>query len=516
MNPTEPAKIALSFETRRRLRKDFAAYAAFALMIRTKEGALRPLALNAAQRALHEAAEKQRRETGRVRLIIVKGRQQGCSTYVQGRFYWRLTHAKHQRGFILTHCADSTAHLFEMAARFHACCPKEMRPRTGRANARELSFALIDSALNVGTAGASAVGRGATMQLFHGSEVAFWPNAAEHMAGALQAVPDSPGSEVFLESTAQGEGGAFHDLWRRAVAQDGPFRAVFIPWFWQREYAVPPPRDFAASEEERELASRYTLTNAQLHWRREKIAQLGGLPLFQREYPFTPEEAFASSGEGSVIPPETLRAAVNRAAAGDGGSGSAPVVWGLDVARFGDDRSALAKRQGKILLEPVVAWRGLDTMQLAGLVKSLYDRTPHAEKPASIWVDAIGLGAGVADRLRETGLPAEDVNVAESAAQSERYRRRRDELWFTARAWVAEPDTSLPDDPALIDELLAPRFSFDSSGRIQVESKEAMERRGALGRASPDLADAFVLTFAGGLDSPDWGRTLPIHKPRLG
>lgn len=513
MNRTADPSAALSLSTRRKLLKDFAAYAAFALKIRSKDGALKPLVLNEAQRALHIAAERQRRETGRVRLIIVKGRQQGCSTYVQGRFYWRLTHGKHLRGFILTHCADSTAHLFEMAARFHAYCPRLLKPRTGRANARELSFALIDSALSVGTAGAAAVGRGATLQLFHGSEVAFWPNAAEHMAGALQAVPETRGSEIFLESTAQGEGGAFHDLWRRAVLGASEFRPVFLPWFRHGEYAAPAPPDFTADGDERELTTRYRLNDSQLHWRRLKIAQLGGLALFQREYPCTPEEAFASSGADSVMTPEIVRAAVNRV--NPGAEPPAPMIWGLDVARFGDDRSALAKRRGKVLLEPVAAWRGLDTMQLAGLVKSMYDLAPPPEKPTAIWVDAIGLGAGVADRLRELGLPARDVNVAESAAQSDRYRRRRDELWFTARAWLAEPDTRLPEDSALVEELLSPRFSYDSNGHIQVESKEAMAKRGALAGASPDLADAFLLTFAGGLETADWGRALPRERPGL-
>jgi hypothetical protein len=501
----------LSLETRRRLRADFETYAAFALKIRTKAGELRPLALNAAQRALHAAAEKQRRETGRVRLIIVKGRQQGCSTYVQARFYWRLSHAKFQRGFILTHCADSTAHLFEMTMRFHAQCPRALRPTTGRANARELWFSRIDSGLSVGTAGASAVGRGATLQLFHGSEVAFWPNAAEHMAGALQAVPQTDGSEVFLESTAQGEGGAFHDLWRRANRGESEFRPVFLPWHWQAEYASPAPFGFAPDEAERELASRYALSPAQLVWRRQKIAQLGGLALFRREYPFTPEEAFASSGENAVVPVEPARAALGRPAAPEG-----PAVWGLDVARFGSDRSALAKRRGPALLEPVTFWRGLDTMQLCGVVKSLYDAAHPPEKPSALWVDSIGLGAGVADRLRELGLPAHDVNVAESAAQSERYRRRRDELWFAAREWLLDDASSLGGDAALLEELLAPRFSFDSNGRIQVESKDSMAKRGALGGASPDLADAFLLTFAGGVTAPDWSRTLPKDRPPLG
>src|SRR3546814_17839588 len=103
-------------------------------------------------------------------------------------------------------------------------------------NAKELTFGLLDSGYQVGTAKAAGVGRSDTIQFFHGSEVAHWANAEEHAAGALQAVPRAAGTEVILESTANGVGGLFYNLWQAAVRGEGDYQAIFIPWFRHGDY----------------------------------------------------------------------------------------------------------------------------------------------------------------------------------------------------------------------------------------------------------------------------------------
>jgi phage terminase large subunit len=170
-------------------------------------------------------------------------------------------------------------------------------------------------------------------------------------------------------------------------------------------------------------------------------------------------------------------------------------IWGVDVARFGSDRSALAKRQGNVLLEPVQWWRGLDTMQTAGRILEQWRQTPQDLRPARILVDVVGLGAGVADRLRELGLPVTGVNVGANAVESDKYARLRDELWFSGRRWLEAGDSILPADLELVAELTVVQFNYTSSGKSVVESKDEMKRRGL---PSPDLADAFLLTFAAG------------------
>ena len=200
---------------------------------------------------------------------------------------------------------------------------------------------------------------------------------------------------------------------------------------------------------------------------------------------------FPVADDDTVIPFDLVEAATTRDIVS---SEFSRVVWGLDCARFGGDRSALAKRRPNELIEPVRFWRQLDTMQLAGRVKQEYDTTPDADRPALIAVDAIGIGAGVVDRLRVLGLPVRGVNVSESPALGEKYRNLRAELWFKAREWFNRRDCKIPKQDELIAELIGPRYRFAAgSGKVTIESKDEMKKRGL---DSPDLADAFVLTFA--------------------
>src|SRR5215475_3873877 len=229
-------------EARQRLKRterdlDYSLFAAEHLRIRTKSGAIAPLIFNRAQRFIHEKLEAQRATTGKVRALILKGRQQGCSTYIAGRFYYRVSRNGGLRVFILTHEDQATQNLFEIVTRFHDHCVE--RPSTGAANAKELYFDALDSGYKVGTAGTKGVGRSATVQLFHGSEVAFWPFAETHAAGILQAIPDAPGTECILESTANGIGNFFHQTWRDAEAGRNGYVAIFVPWYWQEDYRTP-------------------------------------------------------------------------------------------------------------------------------------------------------------------------------------------------------------------------------------------------------------------------------------
>ena len=200
---------------------------------------------------------------------------------------------------------------------------------------------------------------------------------------------------------------------------------------------------------------------------------------------------FPTSDDETVIPLELVLGAVGRNVS----TLDYHPVWGVDVARFGDDRTALAKRQKNKLLEPVKSWNSTDLMATAGKIKAEYDATPYDAKPSEILVDIIGLGAGVYDRCKELGLPVRGVNVGEAAASRENCARLRDELWFKGREWFQDRACSMPKDDALIAELTSPTYAFTSTGKMVVESKADMKKRGL---RSPDLADAFLLTFACG------------------
>lgn len=289
---------------RRRLYKDYEFYAANALKIRTKEGKIEQLQLNRAQRRMIEMINRQREENGnRVRAIILKARQMGLSTAVGGRMYWSTSQNKARKAIVVTHHADSTKALFDMTRRFHEQCPEILKPSTRYSSRRELSFDLLDSAYMVATAGGDGIGRGETITDAHLSELAFWPRstAEANFNGLLQAIPNSPGTSVYIESTGNGVSGLFYDQWQQAVKGQNGFVPIFLPWFIQPEYVEVVPPGFERTPEEIELAVLakvdwdIDLTDAQLMFRRRKIAQ-NGIDLFRQEYPAAADEAFLTSG----------------------------------------------------------------------------------------------------------------------------------------------------------------------------------------------------------------------------
>jgi hypothetical protein len=198
---------------------------------------------------------------------------------------------------------------------------------------------------------------------------------------------------------------------------------------------------------------------------------------------------FPHADDDSVIPMELARAAQGRDVSL---STSDPIVWGLDVARFGGDNSALCIRQGNTVFE-IKTFKSMDLMQLCGAVKNLYDDATATNRPQEILIDVIGLGSGVVDRLSEQSLPVRGVNVAESPATSKNYLNLRAELWFAIKDWLAQRDCRLPYDDELVAELVAPSYKYTSTGKIKIESKEEMKKRGI---KSPDKADALALTMA--------------------
>lgn len=492
-------KFAVSAEDPRlRMIKDFGFYAHHCLRIRTKSGKIEPFDFNRAQRFIHEKLEAQLAETGKVRALILKGRQQGCSTYVGGRFYHRTTWSKGLRTFILTHEDQATQNLFDMVNRYHEHCPEPVKPSTGAANAKELFFDKLDSGYKVGTAGTKGVGRSSTIQLFHGSEVAFWPHADTHAAGVLQAVPEEPGTEVILESTANGIGNLFHQKWQDAERGHGDYIAIFVPWFWQEEYRKAPLAGFDLDSEEREYAAMYGLDHEQMAWRRSKLAELKDPALFRQEYPATAAEAFQMSGHDSFIKPALVAAARKADCAPTG-----PLVIGFDPARFGDDSGAMARRRGRKVLR-VERRQKLDTMQSVGWCKQVIDN----EKPVAFFIDVGGLGVGIYDRLIEMGYGAKGVkpvNFGSAPLEPPKFdehgeeigggpSNRRAEMWIASRDWLEqEGGADIPDEDALQADACGPGYTYDSNSRLKLEKKEDMRKRGA---ASPDGWDAVCLTLA--------------------
>ena len=477
-------------EIRQKLKDNFPHYSNKCLKIRSKSGKILPFEMNKAQTYIHLRLEEQLQKTGKVRALILKGRQQGCSTYVGGRYYHKVTHRYGTQAFILTHALEATQNLYKMAKRFYEHTPLLVKPEVGTSNAKELVFSLLDSGYKLGTAENPSVGRSATIQLLHGSEVAFWNNASEHAKGILQAVPNENNTEIILESTANGVGNYFHQMWQKAESGESDYIAIFVPWFWQEEYKTPVSSDFSLTAIELNLANQYGLSNEQLNWRRSKIADLSvngidGEKSFKQEYPCNSTEAFQLTGEDSYISSELVMKCRKAQAEKYG-----RLLIGVDPARFGDDRTCIIRRQGRVAFGKETYIKK-DTMEIVGIVH----RIIIEENPFRVLIDVGGLGAGIVDRLNELGHKdiIIAVNAGSSPLDSRKYSNKRAEMWGEAKAWMEDEPCQIPDDDNLHADLCGIRYKIDSNSRLVMEQKSEMKKRGI---RSPDEADALTLTFA--------------------
>src|SRR5262249_12596897 len=161
--------------------------------------------------------------------------------------------------------------LFQLVKRFHDHLPDDLRPSIGVSNAEELLFDKLDSGYLVTVATMEGAGRSATAQMLHASETAFWPDLQTQCAALLQTVPDADGTEIIIESTANGYND-FHSLWRKAEAGESEFMPVFLPWSLASEYRAKPGDDFKMTGEEAKLAELHGLDADQIAWRRAEIS----------------------------------------------------------------------------------------------------------------------------------------------------------------------------------------------------------------------------------------------------
>lgn len=472
-----------------RLNSDFPFFAKANLKIRTKEGSIEALVLNEAQTYLHNRLEHQLQATGKIRALILKGRQQGCSTYVGGRFYWHTTRKSGKATFILSHEADTTEKLFQMVERYHANCPEPAKAQTDVANRRRMVFSGLNSEYFVGTAGNENVGRGGTVQYLHASEAAFYPDGDAFSKGLLQSVPDLPGTEVIIESTANGMDAMFYLMCMDAMANRGDYQLIFIPWFWQKEYRRKPPADFVLENsvpfgDEPKIADVYKLTLDQMAWRRNKILELKSLKAFMQEYPCNEEEAFIASGN-SLISSLAVMAA-RKSTITDVG---APLVMGVDPNEA-MGRVGISWRRGRELFK-IHEIEGRKPMELVNIIATFIDEY----NPVKCFIDT-GNGYGIVDRLLELGYDDVVVGIGfgDGAIEESLYLNRRTEMWCAFRDWIQGGGVRIVDDANYHKEITCvPECKKTSSGLNKLEPKEIIIQKT---KVKPDIADSSVLTFA--------------------
>lgn len=305
-------------------------------------GKILPLKFNAGQKILHQITEKQKAEKGHVRIMLLKTRRFGGSTYVEGRYYWMSSLNFNRNTFITGHEEDSTATLYAMAKLMQEQNP--IAPQTRKSNAQELIFDTqkgngLKSQYKLATARNVDAGKSQGIHYLHLSEESMYQGGGyDLLSGLLQCVPPVTApidTEIFRESTAKGFGNSFQeDVFRTYeegaypyYTQDGITYAwysprsdwvlAFIPWFVHSWYSMP----FESEEqkqvleeklkektfnsdtlkwedsEEKRLQDRFGLTLEQLNWRIWCIENQcrGSVDIFHQEYPATVEEAFLGS-----------------------------------------------------------------------------------------------------------------------------------------------------------------------------------------------------------------------------
>jgi len=487
------------------------------LKILDKSGALVPFEFNDAQWTFHEAIEKQKSEVGMVRASVLKGRRQGISTYVAARYYHRAVTLFGRKVYILSHEKKSAEALFGIVDRFQRHNP--FAPKTGEDNASKLTFPGLESSYTVATAGAQEGGRGGDINLFHGSEAAFWQNAESHFAASVQCVALLPDTEIILESTSGGPSGKFFETFRKGQQGDDIYRSIFLPWFVQKEYSFLPRETFKldpiapddTTPSEVDVAAAYNLSDGQMMWRRLKISELG-LSRFNREYPSSVDDAWASIDNTTFINPAAVLRARGRKTEPSGA-----LIMGVDPAGGGGDRFAIVFREGNKVTK--CEWRNkIDSLEATNWLLEVI--TTH--KPDRVNIDSGNIGQAIITNLRQMdpycanvirsvsfGSPSQSKQANKQRVGPE---NRRAEMWGRLKEWVEDKEgcASLPDIDDLASDLVSVKDIIRTNGDWLLMSKSDMRKAGL---RSPDLGDALALTFASKEYFPDTARVKPsIHE----
>lgn len=502
-----------------RLNTDLEFFAEHApLLIKDKQGNLIKWKLNKAQRYIHSKLEEQLKTRGWVRALILKGRQQGCSTYLNGRNYHKTTRNRGISTFLLSHEGNTTNKLFDMVKRFQENVHPALRPVEGKSNTRQQVYSALGSDFSAGTAGNEQVGRGSTSQIFQGSEAAYWEHAYAIQDGALESIALVPGTEVVLESTANGPVGLFYEKCMQALKGEGDYILIFVPWFWQDEYErdIPDGKTIAGdafvptTEEEAYMATYFFAKPfpfdtevisreralRKIAWRRAKIIEQStgdnlesGFAKFRTIYPANPVEAFQSTGVGLFRPDAITAARASRIT-----DELAPRVLGVDAAGDSDnaDRTIITLRQGRHIIK---RWKytRMRPMELAGILAKIID----TERIDMCFMDR-GYGEGTIDRLCEMGYRSRVIGIAfnERPLNPDRYLNKRSEMIIEYATWLNAGDVRIPDDDDGHAALSCiPLDEETSNGLKFIKSKREIKR--SLGGALLlDIVDADALTFA--------------------
>jgi len=277
------------------------------LSILTKDIEVVPFVPNWAQEEFLAVAQRQLDTTGRVRIITLKARQLGISTVTEAMLYCTCHVIPNYKAMVMAHEVPASQNLLAMTQRYWDTDPLKPLYSTKYEGQNKLAWETpgVDatSSMTVATAGNKAVGRSATIHGLHASEVAYWPEPKKVWTGLAQTIPKKPGTIVVIESTAQGVGNFFEQMWNRAVNGESEYEPLFFPWHRHPEYTaeaigIDPTRPLGPLDQAEQMLREMGISDSRLWWRRHCIRDEcdNDVHMFDQEYPATPEMAFVSSG----------------------------------------------------------------------------------------------------------------------------------------------------------------------------------------------------------------------------
>jgi hypothetical protein len=320
------------------------------LKIQTPDGKLESFKLNEVQDLLEEIIKDIRKDGRLVRLVILKSRRKGVTTWTASRFFHKISTNRNRQAMMITHEPEATDFVFKMHKRFDDHLPSALKPDKRLNNKKILEYnndqgTGLDSSLRVGTAGKEDLGSGTLIHYLHLSELSKWAKyiATPLLLSVFQCVPSTEDSEIIIESTAKGVGGEFHDrYWKSrtkytyiledgkpgptlkkeinlSASEDNEYSSIFIPWYAFARYERTPAKDFRRTEEEEEIVKQFNLNyqgraDHKLSWRRHTLENQtdGDLDKFHQEYPADEMEAFLSESD-NVFNVKQLKAMIDEA-----------------------------------------------------------------------------------------------------------------------------------------------------------------------------------------------------------
>ena len=284
------------------------------IKIVNKNGERVPFELNSIQKQIDDKIAELTKEGKPARIIVLKARQEGVSTYAQGKILTRTVTTPNRNSLVVAHRDDSTSAIFEKSKYMYNNLPDHIKPLQKASNAKELIFDIpsfykgndtgLNSRIKIQTAGSDSIGRSDTYYYVHLSEFAFYTgNAQTQLTGILQAVPNIPGTIVIIESTANGYND-FKELWESAESGQSDFIPMFFAWHDYSDYQIPCSKAEEKkimnnlNEYEKNIVEIYNLTAEQIKWYRWKLKNdcNGKTDLMKQENPSYPKEAFLSTG----------------------------------------------------------------------------------------------------------------------------------------------------------------------------------------------------------------------------